>query len=216
MLARPSGRVGFTAWAVVLVLVFGIGLFGLTTLVIGWFESLEGVAGPVTDLGYGALVGILLTLGLLAQLRAPEQKIAAMQQAVLVIPALLIGSAVAGDAQNLIPALILVPLLGILLALHPARAEFLKRGTSVSPVLLYRRHRRRDSADRVRTAHGRRGPGVNGPSAPRPTPVHDGRDGDRHPPYRPARRAQDAGVEDSGLECGLGRPRIRARVHGLP
>jgi len=135
-LSRPSRRVAFTAWAVVLVVVFGVGLFGLTSLVLAWFQPLEGVAGPVTEVGYGALVGIILTLGLLAQLRAPERKIAGMQQAALVIPALLIGSAIAGDAQNLIPALILVPALGILLALHPARAEFLSRGTSVSPALL--------------------------------------------------------------------------------
>jgi len=135
-LARPARRVAFTAWAAVLVLVFGFGLFGLTSLVLGWFESLDGVAGPVTDLGYGALVGIILTLGLLAQLRASERKIAGMQQAALVIPALLIGSAIAGDPQNVIPALILLPTLGILVALHPARKEFLRRGVSVSPALL--------------------------------------------------------------------------------
>ena len=135
-LVSPSKRIAFTAWAVVLVVVFGVGFFGLTSLVLGWFESLEGVAGPVTDLGYGALVGIILTLGLLAQLRAPERKIAGMQQAALVIPALVIGSAIARDSQNLIPALILVPVLGILLALHQAREEFLRRGGSVSPALL--------------------------------------------------------------------------------
>jgi len=136
-LARPSRRVAFTAWAVVLVVVFGVGLFGLTSLVIGWFASLEGVAGPVTDLGYGALVGIILTLGLLVQLRAPERKIAGLQQAALVIPAFLVASAIAGDAQNLIPVLILLLALGILLALHPARQEFLRRGASFSPALLF-------------------------------------------------------------------------------
>lgn len=97
---------------------------------IGWFESLEGVAGPVTELGYGALFGIILTVGVLVELRAPERKIAGIQQAVLVIPALLIGSAIAHDAQNLIPAL------GVLLAMHPARAEFLRRSASFSPALL--------------------------------------------------------------------------------
>ena len=135
-LARPFRRVAFTAWAVILVGVFGVGLFGLISLVLAWFQPLEGVAGPVTDLGYGALVGIILTLGLLVQLRAPERKIAGLQQAVLVIPALLTGSAIAGDSQNLIPALILLPALGILLVLHPARAEFLRRDASVSPALL--------------------------------------------------------------------------------
>lgn len=135
-LARPTRRVAFTAWAVVLVLVFGVGFFGLITLVIGWFESREGVAGPVTDLGYGALVGVILTGGLLSQLRAPERRIAGLQQASLVIPALVIGSTIARDSQNLIPAVILVPALGILLALHPARDEFLTRGVVASPVLL--------------------------------------------------------------------------------
>lgn len=136
MVPRPRRRLPFTAWAVVLVVVLGFGFFGLISLVIGWFESLEGVAGPVTELGYGALFGIVLTFGVLVQLRAPERKIAAMQQVALVIPALLIGSAIAEDAQNLIAVLILVPALGVLLALHPARREFLKRGDSFSPTLL--------------------------------------------------------------------------------
>lgn len=83
-----------------------MGSFGLITLGLGWFESVEGVAGPVTDLGYGALVGIILTMGLLVQLRAPEEKIAGVQQAALVIPALLIGSALASDWQNVVVALL--------------------------------------------------------------------------------------------------------------
>ena len=58
-------RTAFTIWLVVLVVVFGLGFFGLTSLVIGWFAAVEGVAGPVTDLGYGVLVGIILTTGLL-------------------------------------------------------------------------------------------------------------------------------------------------------
>lgn len=133
---RSSRRIAFTAWTVVLVGVFGVGLFGLTSLVIAWFEPLEGVAGPVTDIGYGALVGIILTLGLLVQLRAPERKIAGLQQAALVIPALVVASAIAGDAQNLVPALILLPTLGILLILHPAREEFNRLGASASAALL--------------------------------------------------------------------------------
>jgi hypothetical protein len=115
---------------------FGVGAFGLITLGLGWFESVEGVAGPVTDLGYGALVGIILTMGLVVQLRVPEEKIAGVQQAALVIPALLIGSALAADSQNAVVALVLVPALGILLALHPARREFVARRAGLSPKLL--------------------------------------------------------------------------------
>ena len=125
-------RIAFRAWAAILTAVFGVAFFGLTSLVLAWFEEVEGVAGPVTDLGYGILFGIILTTGLLVQLRGPERKIAGVQQAFLVIAALVIGSAIASDSQNLVPALIMLPAIGILLALHPARAEFLRRGAAPS------------------------------------------------------------------------------------
>jgi hypothetical protein len=138
--ARASGsrfrRIAFKSWAATLVAVYGVGFFGLTSLVLGWFEDVEAVAGPVTDLGYGVLVGLIQTTGLLVQLRGPERKIAGVQQAFLVIPALVIGSAIASDSQNLVPALILLPAIGILLALHPAREEFLRRGAAPSLTLL--------------------------------------------------------------------------------
>jgi hypothetical protein len=129
-------RIAFNAWAAILVAVFGVAFFGLTSLVLAWFEEVEGVAGPVTDLGYGVLLGVILTTGLLVQLRSPERKIAGVQQAFLVIPALVIGSAIASDSQNLLPALILLPAIGILLALHPAREEFFRRGVAPSRILL--------------------------------------------------------------------------------
>lgn len=136
MTAAEIRRIGFRVWTAVLVVVLGVGAFGLVSLVLGWFQPVEGIAGPVTDLGYGALVGIIGTMGLLVQFHAPERKIAGVQQAVLVIPALVIGSAIASDPQNLVPALILIPALGILLALHPARWEFLRRGAASSRALL--------------------------------------------------------------------------------
>jgi hypothetical protein len=129
-------RIAFNAWAAILVIVFGVAFFGLTSLVIAWFQEVEGVAGPITDLGYGILFGIILTTGLLVQLRGPERRIAGVQQAFLVIPALLIGSAIASDSQNLVAALILLPAIVILLALHPARGEFFSRGAAVSRTLL--------------------------------------------------------------------------------
>ncbi len=125
-------RMAFAAWAAFLVMLFGVAFFGLTSLAIAWFGSLEGVAGPVTELGYGALIGIILTVGVASQLRAPERRIAGMQQAALVIPALLIGSAVSADGQNLEAAAIVFVGVGILLVLHPARAQFLRRGARIS------------------------------------------------------------------------------------
>ena len=122
--SRNVRRIAFRAWAASLVVTFGVVFFGLTSLVLAWFQEVEGVAGPITDLGYGVLFGVILTTGLLMQLRSAERKIAGVQQAALVIPALLIGSAIASDSQDLVTALILLPAIGILLALHPAREEF--------------------------------------------------------------------------------------------
>lgn len=129
-------RLAFKVWAVILVIAFGVAFFGLASLVIGWFETREGIAGPVTELGYGALYGIILTVGVLVQLRAPEWKIAGIQQAALVLPAAIVGSILASDSQGLQAALIFTPAIAILLALHPARGEFLRRGGSFSRALL--------------------------------------------------------------------------------
>lgn len=136
--ARParSRRRWFTALTAVVVVVFGVGFFGLTSLFLGWFESRYGVAGPVTDLGYGALYGIILTMGLLVQLRSPERKIAGVQQAALVIPALLVASVMGSDFQSLMTVLVLVPTLAVLWFLHPSRGDLLRRGGPFSPELL--------------------------------------------------------------------------------
>lgn len=134
--ASKVRRVAFTAWAAVLVVVFGVLFFGLTSLVLAWFDDLEGVAGPVTEVGYGALVGIIFTIGVASQLRGPERRIAGVQQAALVAPALLIGSAIASDDQNVVPALMVLVGVAVLWALHPARGEVLAPGPEVSPALL--------------------------------------------------------------------------------
>lgn len=129
-------RLAFTALAALLVVLFGIMFFGLTSLAIGWFEDLEGVAGPVTEIGYGALVGLILTVGVASQLRHPERKIAGLQQAALVIPSLAAGSLLARDTQNLEPLVIVVPALALLWALHPARAALLRPAIRISPPLV--------------------------------------------------------------------------------
>jgi len=67
-------RIAFKAWAAILVAVFGVAFFGLTSLVLAWFEEVEGVAGPVTDLGYGVLVGVILTTAVLAAPSVPSHR----------------------------------------------------------------------------------------------------------------------------------------------
>ena len=129
-------RLAFMVWTALLVLLFGIAFFGLTSLAIGWFDDLEGVAGPITELGYGALVGIILTVGLASQLRHPERRVAGLQQATLVIPALIAGSVLAMDFQNAEQLIFLVPALGVLWVLHPARGELLRPVVRISPLLV--------------------------------------------------------------------------------
>jgi hypothetical protein len=129
-------RAAFTVLVALLVVVFGVIFFGLTSLVIGWSSELQGVAGPVTDLGYGALVGLILKVGLASQLWRPERRIAGLQQAALTTPALAAGSALARDGQNLEPLVMLIPALAAVWALHPARAQFLRPPVRLRPALL--------------------------------------------------------------------------------
>jgi hypothetical protein len=124
-------RVAFVTWASVLSAAVGIGFFGVTSLVLAWFGG-DDPAIPVTEIGYGALLGIIITSGILVQVRAPERKIAGVQQAVLGILALLISAPLASDSQNLVPGLVLLAATAVLIGLHPARGELLRPGSGFS------------------------------------------------------------------------------------
>lgn len=82
-------------------------------------------------------------VGLLAQLRAPERNVAAFQQVVAGVLAILGSNLIVGNPDNyggnvgiIDPAFLvfLVPVL-VLAALHPARAHLFRRGTGMSHLL---------------------------------------------------------------------------------
>jgi hypothetical protein len=127
-------RGAFATWASVLSAAVGIGFFGVTSLVLAWFGG-DDPAIPVTELGYGALVGIIITTGIVVQVRAPERKIAGVQQALLGAAALLISAPLASDPQNLTPGLVLLGALGILIGLHSDRRALIRPGSRFSVTL---------------------------------------------------------------------------------
>jgi hypothetical protein len=98
--------------------------------------------------GWGAMFGVILPLGLLAQLRRPERRIAGIQQTALVAIALALAG-VAGEAWwYLALAGGVAVTFAVLLVLHPARRTLFARGrlegtmlalaaVAAGPVLVY-------------------------------------------------------------------------------
>jgi uncharacterized membrane protein len=110
-------------------LVPGFGLADLTTpLNPRWDE------GYVAEVGYGALAGILLPVGFLAQLRSPERRIAGLQQVSAAVPAYIVAGLLGGDGDFVPFAAIVAASAVITVALHPARRRFVS-GVKLRPFL---------------------------------------------------------------------------------
>src|SRR2546423_6815593 len=62
--------------------------FGVIDLVDGFTGYVDQARNQVLDVGWGAMFGVILPLGLLAQLRRPERRIAGIQQTAVVAIAL--------------------------------------------------------------------------------------------------------------------------------
>jgi len=111
-------------------LIPGFGLADLTTPINPkWHE------GYVSEVGYGALAGIIIPVGFLAQLRSPERRIAGLQQVAATVPAYIAAGVLGGDDDFLPFAATVAVAVAITLALHPAPRRFVARGTTFRPVL---------------------------------------------------------------------------------
>ena len=102
--------------------------FGLIDLIDGYTGFVDQARNQVLDAGWGLVFGVILPIGLLAQLRRPERRIAGIQQTGIVALALA-AAAVLGEAWSYLAlAAGIAGACAVLLALHPARRTFLARG----------------------------------------------------------------------------------------
>src|SRR3954468_6994074 len=102
--------------------------FGLIDLVDGFTGYVDQARNQILDVGWGAVFGLILPVGLLSQLRRPERRIAGVQQTALVALALALAAAAGQSGRYFALAGGIAVAAAVLLALHPARRTFLARG----------------------------------------------------------------------------------------
>ena len=110
--------------------------FGLIDLVDGFTGYVDQARNQVLDVGWGATFGVILPIGLLSQLHRPERRIAGIQQTALVASALALAALAGQSERYLVLAAAIAVIAAILLALHPARQTFLRRGQQADSVML--------------------------------------------------------------------------------
>src|SRR6476659_10776983 len=100
--------------------------FGLIDLMDGYTGYIDQARNQVLDAGWGLVFGVIVPLGLLAQLRRPERRIAGLQQTAVVALVLAVSGVAGAKWRYLGLAAVIAGLCAVLLALHPARRTFLE------------------------------------------------------------------------------------------
>jgi MFS family permease len=114
-------RRGLASTALFLTLTLWTLNFGLIDLIDGFTGFVDQSRNQVLDAGWGALFGIMLPLGLLAQIRRPERSIAGLQQTGVILVAIALAAVAATEWWYLALVAVLATAFGVLLVLHPAR-----------------------------------------------------------------------------------------------
>jgi len=109
--------------------------FGLIDLIDGFTGYVDQARNQVLDVGWGVVFGLVFPIGLLSQLRRPEQRIAGVQQTAVVALALALAAAAGQSGRYFALAGGIAVASAVLLALHPARRTFLTRGR-LQPAML--------------------------------------------------------------------------------
>jgi hypothetical protein len=128
-------RLAFRIVVVVLALASLLGLFGLG-VVIAWIDTEDGKIHRVHDMAFGVFSGVIVTTGLLAQLRDPGRQTSGFYQVIAAAVGGLLGGLLAGDAGfGVFLFVALVAGMGILAWLHPDRRALGARSQGISPIL---------------------------------------------------------------------------------
>ncbi len=110
--------------------------FGLIDLIDGYTGFVDQARNQVLDAGWGLVFGVVLPIGLFAQLRRPERRIAGIQQTGTVALALAVAAVIGAAWSYLALAAGIAAACAVLVALHPARRTFLRRGPRLEPAML--------------------------------------------------------------------------------
>lgn len=129
----PARRMAFKVVAALTGVLAGFVVFGLPSLISPWFASGDQVLHRAHDFGWGVLMGLIVSVGALTQLRRPEEKVAGAQQVALAAVALLLV-ALLSLPPNPLPTVLAV-LAALLVYLHPVRARVLRGAVQPSPAM---------------------------------------------------------------------------------
>lgn len=103
-------------------------------LIYGWLDPRDGGIHRFQDLAWGVIEGVILLAAIAPQLRRPARRLAAVQQALVGLAALVLTMLVTLKVDA--PTVLAGVLLSVLIALHPARAQVLRVRGQSDPVRL--------------------------------------------------------------------------------
>lgn len=128
-------RIAFTVVVAVFAVVTAL-LTPLPFLVLGWFLEVKpgAVSHKVHEISFGALFALIL-VGLLSQLRRPEEKLGPLAQvAVPLAVTILVLVLIANESDPILVVFVVFPL--VIVALHPGRRNLLRPSTALSPSMM--------------------------------------------------------------------------------
>jgi hypothetical protein len=110
------------------------GLFGIG-VILAWIDTDQDGIHRVHDMGFGALYGVILTVGFAVQIRRPERRVSPFFQILAVGLAAALAGIAAGRAYALLGVIVMLAW-GILLAVHPSGSEVMRPERDGSSPLL--------------------------------------------------------------------------------